>query len=490
MKLAKLDFMRLDARSGWYKKLGVGNKARLLNHALKSGLPVPNGLLLLDNAWQRLIDDGLMSVEGGNVTIEAADELLARLALHRLRTAVAVRAAFSADPPQPFTQLNIAPDDKIALLNALISVWQAPVPQTNIRRDILVMEMVNPQIEGIAFTETAFEDDLVQVADKAAQTFILPKVKSLEPSRLSAGWQRRLQLLLRGVRLTFNLQGAEWEIAWADDGERCWLLQVRPIITPPQRHDTFTQIHQHELFTGLESPLMTSVLLNASSQLTAWYRQFDQAVPTTRPMMAQIDGQVRLNRSLLTDMLRSWGLPTDTHNRLNLVRVLRKTITLSRLGWSQRQSLRRAEREPNTLLTAVTERQHDGCFADYGAQLTDLIVTVGIETLNLTHMVRLQPHVAQRMGDARLVWREQAQIAYQALQTNIQQQGAAAVARGQLPTIEDVWLLTLEEWRALDEGRVFSAEFFTQRRTDEIYQYQKFNVSKKLNVSGGETPTA
>ena len=63
----------------------------------------------------------------------------------------------SCGKPQPFTHPNIAHDDKIALLNALISV----MPQADIRRDILVMEMVNPQIEGVAFTETAFEDDLV-----------------------------------------------------------------------------------------------------------------------------------------------------------------------------------------------------------------------------------------------------------------------------------------------------------------------------------------
>lgn len=455
MKLVKLDFMRLDARSGWYKKLHTSSKAALINHGLKSGLPVPNGVLLLDSAWDRLIESGILSVKGGHVTVEAADELLERFALHKLRRPVAVRPAFAwaddsaeKDNALPITfptQLNIVPTDKVALINALIDMWRVPLPDDisaeTVRRDILVMEMVETKIGGTAFTQSDFEDDLIQ-PDNAAQE-ILPKIKSLESSSLPAGWRRRLQQLLRGVRLTFNLHGTDWEMTWADDGERCWLLQLRPILTPSARDETFDAALLTQLWPDATTPFAVSVLSKASADLLARYHDLDQTLPQNRPMIDLINGQPMLNLSLLDDISRAWGLSSgDKATTRNWVRTARKAWVL----WRSRTGGVPLKGEPNS----GTEQ-----FADLAEQFCVVLVS---------SLMQLVGPLASAETDAKSV----------AIKTlaNLRQlaldKAEMAVENGQLPTQAHLWRLSLEQWGELDEGRVFSAEVDPTPRTKSI----------------------
>ncbi len=222
MKASKLNFLRIGSRSSTFKKLGVGEKARLLNEAIKAGLPVPASILLLDAAWEGMIGDGIIEVNGADVIVQSADEFVARLALNGVRRAVAVRSVFATEGA---TKLNVPPDTN-ALIEAVVAVWQSGRTHDT-RRDILIMEMVAAQQSGtvVSLADTTF--------DTVSNNLQLPKLTRWQRSDQPHGWQRRLHLLLRGVRRTLSLEEVQdWEITWADDGKVCWVLQIRPITSP------------------------------------------------------------------------------------------------------------------------------------------------------------------------------------------------------------------------------------------------------------------
>lgn len=228
MKASKLDFLRIGSRSSTFKKLEVGELARLLNELIKAGLPVPAAILLLDGAWERMVADGIVEVIGDDVIVHSADEFMARFALNGVRKAVNLRLIFSAESqnqaqPPTHTNSNVPPATN-PLIEAVVAIWQAG-RTTNTRRDILIMERVTGQQQGSVISRAAQAFDLVETDD-----LHLPKLSRWQRSTQTVGWQRRLQLLLRGVRRTLSLETVQnWEIEWVDDGRTCWVVGIRLI---------------------------------------------------------------------------------------------------------------------------------------------------------------------------------------------------------------------------------------------------------------------
>lgn len=224
MKTSKLDFLRIGSRSSTFRKLQIDDKARLLNEVIKGGLPVPASILLLDQAWDRLITDGIVEVNDADVVVNSADEFMARLALNGVRKAVAVRSVFKSTPS--CAKLNVQPEP-IPLIEAVVAVWQAG-RGFDTRRDVLIMEMVEAKNLGTVLSRA--DEPFDTVSAEQNQLIDLPKLTRWQRPTQPAGWQRRLQLLLRGIRRTLSLETTQdWEITWADDGKTCWVLQIRPI---------------------------------------------------------------------------------------------------------------------------------------------------------------------------------------------------------------------------------------------------------------------
>jgi pyruvate,water dikinase len=67
---------------------------------------------------------------------------------------------------------------------------------------------------------------------------------------------------------------------------------------------------------------------------------------------------------------------------------------------------------------------------------------------------------------AREEWRYDSMRAYAIVRERLVALAEQAVARGQLPSIDALWLLDMAEAARLDEGERFSAEFFTARRQE------------------------
>lgn len=385
---------------GRAKALGVGNKAALLDRAAQAGLPVPAGIILLDLAWQRAVAEGLVVIETEVVRVPDSSKLLTALQLPAFAHPLAVRSAFAAEDGQAeslagfFTsKLHVNPADPNALAEALAEVWASALKRPgHFRRDVLIMEMVEARQAGVAFTEREFEDDLINYTGNTAdrlvsglvegESILLPKLKSLDfgftvyDLRLEENkpklWSLRLQHLLRDVRRTFGEQ--DWDLEWADDGRQSWLVQIRPVTRPPRRNETFTGANLKEILPDLPSRYTTTLIASCASELFAYYRRFDPGLPRQRPMIEIFYGRPFFNLSLLTEMMRRWGLPTrlvtaniggetDQEYGLKLGRFFSHTIVLLKLGLAQVRAVASARQTIERVLaqTEVIEPTFTAC---------------------------------------------------------------------------------------------------------------------------------
>ncbi len=302
----------LELGTGRIVAAGVGPKAANLDRAAAAGIAVPAGFVIAHRQPASLGRDDLAILGHGKV---------------------AVRSAFSAEDATSTamagyfdTELDVAPN-AVAIRSAIESVRGSaarvraagvPVPAST-RLDVLLMRQVEAEHAGVLFTEAQFEDDLVNVVDGLAATLVsggepggsfrLAKLRRFErPDRSLPPWQQRLARLMRSVRQTFG--ELDWDIEWADDGETCWLVQIRPITAGPRRNETFTIANHKEILPELPSVLMASIIESASFDLMDHYRAADPSLPVDRPFIESFAGRPYINLSQLTDLLRKLGLPT------------------------------------------------------------------------------------------------------------------------------------------------------------------------------------
>ncbi len=338
--------------SGRVVASGAGAKAANLDRAAAAGIDVPNGFVVPDGV---ALDDTSMSWSIAAASIS-------------LGPTVAVRSAFSAEDGEATamagrfeTELGVE-NVESAVIAAVERVRASGEVVPSARRDVLVMQMVKAQRAGVLFTEQQFEDDLVNVVSGLADSLVsgaeageelrLAKVRWLErPDKSLPPWQQRLALLMREVRAEFGER--EWDIEWADDGETCWLVQLRPITAAPRRNETFTIANHKEILPELPSVLMASLVESSSHDLMSFYRDIDPDLPVDRPFIESFAGRPYINLSQLTDLLRRLGLPTalladslggepELLVGPNPRRLLRSLPTLIKLGFAQLTSAGRA----------------------------------------------------------------------------------------------------------------------------------------------------
>ncbi|MBO9309339.1 MAG: hypothetical protein J7551_06110, partial [Chloroflexi bacterium] len=169
-------------------KFGVGAKAALLDVARRYGLPVPTGIILVDEAWRRALASGLVR-RGDDGSVSAPDKSRLVFAIGfpnfdwELPGPFAVRSAFSAEDGKAqsmagyfTTRLNVDGRDPEQLADALCAVWQSAeqcaAQLGELRRDVLIMRMVAARHSGVAFTEHAYADDLVNFTEGLADKLV------------------------------------------------------------------------------------------------------------------------------------------------------------------------------------------------------------------------------------------------------------------------------------------------------------------------------
>ncbi len=449
-------------------------------------MPTPKGGVLLGEFLALSLREGWLRQTEDGFRFQDAAALELALPLAALPPKLAVRSAFSTEDgrAQSFagyfdSVLNVAPAE---LPSALCKVWNSSLRQAlPLRRDVLVMAMVDARQAGVAVTEASHEDDLVNfttgLADQllggaiAGETLSLPKLRAFE-SPTEGGFAGRLQALLRDARRVFG-DGA-WDVEFADDGQRCWLIQIRPLTRPVRRNEWFTYANHREILPPLPSRLMTSLITSCAGDLFDYYRRFDRRLPDNRPFIETFAGRPFINLSLLLDMMRLWGLPTrlvtDAIGGRDVCgqgwrwgRLWRSLPALLRLGWSQLSAAASAQRRIAWLTDAGAPPAGADSFATCIGDLQTVYAALVREMFSLTQAISGPLAILRRLGVlAALAARHEtittrmfADLAPLRDYAQADPAVAAVVARGEIPDDEGFGRL----WRAYLEGYGFRGAF-------------------------------
>ncbi len=543
---------------------GISPKAALLDRAANAGLSVPAGFIVPDRAF----------IDASQVKRWCENEGLRFLA---------VRSAFGAEDRSDTTlagwfatELGVELNDVETAITAVRT--SADRRDGDFRLDVLVMGLIDADHAGVAFSEPGTYDDLVNVTTGLADKLLsgaergerveLPRIE-----RAEEGWQRRLQRLLRNVRAEFG--DAAWDVEWADDGTTCWLLQIRPVTAPTVRNETMTLANHAEILPSLPSHLMTSVIERAGPDLFHWYRRRVPGLPSERDFLHVLEGRPMINLSLLEDMMRHLGLPTNlvsdsiggsggANRPLNPLRIFRSIPSLLRLGIPQVSAVLRSNKNrqriaagagdsramtsstvgdaladlhdayvalvtgmfplssaigpPLALLratgtlyehaarhrtiTAVMAERMAALRVDGGAGLTQFLSDFGHRGVYESDIARPRysddPNLlltqagqsdsplpadppgrtvrglltwplwqlAARPLAARELLRHDAMRRFAVIRRSLVANADEAVLRGQLRTAEDLWLLTVDEARRIDEGWRPTQSFWAEREAE------------------------
>ncbi|HXK10758.1 MAG TPA: PEP-utilizing enzyme [Vicinamibacteria bacterium] len=467
--------------SGGAAARGCGKKAELLDRAARAGLPVPAGVIVTHEAWVDSMERRLTRLEGhgGRMSVAVPDPpaLVRFLDLEESTGRLAVRSAFSSEDGSAeslagwfASGLFVDGRTPFALAAALAGVWASAFRRPGrFRHDVIVQAMVESRRAGVAFTEPGFEDDLVNAAFGTADgllsgrasgdTFTVPRLCAAERASEENPVLGRLQLLLRDVRAALGED--DWDVEWADDGRRCWLVQVRPVTRPTRRNDAFTAATHREILPDPPSRFMTSVVAASAGRLFGSFRRFDAGLTTRRPLVEVFRGRPFLNLSLLADVLRRWGLPTrlltdsiggrtDRDFGLRPLRLARRLPVLGRLGLAQLAAAGSARRleaairgrtafAPSRLSEAVAAFQWL-----YSALATEMVVLTAAMAAPLALLRR-----AGVLDEVGAGWRSEMLDDLAALQRLAagRESVRAALERGEVPE-DPAFRHGLEEWLA------------------------------------------
>lgn len=348
---------------------GLAAKAHYLSEALKAGLPVPNVAVVEPEAQ-----------------------------LGPLPGLWAVRSAHPGEDGQTSSQagrylslLNVAGQDLSGAIDRVAAAQnQAPV---------MLMRMVPAKCAGVAFLEEEFEEDALNwtfglgdqllQGQQPAEKRLLGRLDfglALEP-----GWPGRVQRLLYQLRQSFP---GDWDVEWADDGERAWLLQMRPVSAATRRQEWFTAANQREILPDPPSRFMVGILRLCQNRLFDYYRQFDSSLPARRPFLDLFLDRPFINLSLLHGLMIRWGLPsrlvTDNIGGGSLPQVplrpgqfFKKWPVHLRLAWHQTRVVGATARVIQRL-EALGQRASGGDLQTCLDCLQDIYVTLVHQMMALT----------------------------------------------------------------------------------------------------------
>lgn len=234
--MAKFPFVWLG--SGRAARRQVPRKGKLLDHAARSGLPVPSGGILLNDFYQICLTEGIAKLEGDAVKIP--DPIWLQQVLFRdvrfppLEGPVAIRSAAELNIDQTNrkvgARLNIDLSNPEQLASGIGSIWSSLCAHSATpAHDILVMEMVTVETAGEALVYADHDRDQIQlIMEGQEEKFVAFELEQIGSFQRAAAdipaYAQRLQKLLRGFRRSFDKE--EWRLDWADDGEICWIIQI------------------------------------------------------------------------------------------------------------------------------------------------------------------------------------------------------------------------------------------------------------------------
>ena len=353
--------------SGNIQSPKYGFKGKGLDFAAKNKISVPKGYLLLNEVLKNFKHESSEII----TLIKKIQEL-------PIQNSFSIRSSFSIEDQKENslagmfeTVLSVNKNNSKQITDALKKVLNSSENKKgDFRKDVLLMEMVPSNYSGVAFTESEHEDDWVNwtrgfgsklvSGEVPGESISIPKLKKWDTLKTknknlqNLEFYTRLQALLKNVRTVFGEK--EWDIEWADDGIKCWLLQIRPITRPLTRNDWFGLCNHKEILPPLPSVLMNSLIVDCSPELFGFYHKVDPELPKSRLMVESFKGRSYFNLSLFSDMLRKWGLPTkllsesmggvlEKNYGLNPGRLISNWKVFIKLFFLQANALRKSKNE-------------------------------------------------------------------------------------------------------------------------------------------------
>ncbi len=401
---------------------GVGPKAAMLARALNLRLPVPHFRVLPHELLSAMLSDGIVQTNSDEFAVSQPHSLQACIGAIDILGELAIRSAFSAEDGATQslaghfqTVLGVDPKDASALSQALCRVWSSSRHLPGVERlDVILMQMVDARHAGVAFLERDFPDDLVNSTDGLADALLsgAAAARRFELQRHASGnashpkmppWQQRLQRMLGSVRTAFG--DHDWDVEWADDGQACWLLQIRPITQATLRDEVFTMANHREILPDPPSRFMTTLIAECAPALFGYYRGFDNRLPRKRRFIEVLHGRPLINLSLLLDMVRLWGLPSrlvthsiggiSSNSRITPFgfspeRLLRSLPVLLRQGLAQFRAPYRSRTTARRLIAVASQPHPAPADPQVPSQLGPLLSRAAeIYTLLVTDMLAL-----------------------------------------------------------------------------------------------------
>ncbi len=326
----------------------AGGKGAMLARLLQAGLPVPSGCLLTPHAFAMYVDNHDEPPRQGPIPGDLQTALQAVLdPLGYAPFGWAVRSSAVAEDSDTASfagiydsVLNVAEGQLWEAIRSCWSSWWSDrasayrqrlgLPHTP-HMALVIQHMVPAQCAGVAFTVDPMSGDTTQMVINVAaglgtavvsgvvepEQYRLRKTPEvcvldarLPPATTTPLLTSEIATTLGAILLRIEtLCGTPQDVEWAWDGERCWIVQSRPITTlgssttDPRADieiDTWTNANLKDVLPGLASPLSWSILgMELDHAIRAQYARQHYTWPAKRHTVRRFWGRVYFNMSLL-----------------------------------------------------------------------------------------------------------------------------------------------------------------------------------------------
>ena len=338
----------------------AGGKGAMLARLFQAGLPAPPGGVLTPEALTAYLDGEHEQLRHHPIPIELQTALRGLVeAVGNAPEGWAVRSSAIAEDSDAASfagiydsVLNVPEADLWDAVRMCWSSWWSERARAYRQRlgvshlprmAVVIQHMAPAQCAGVAFTVDPVSGDAAQMVINAAPGLGLAVVSGLvEPEQyhLSKTPPARVldsylhpdaarPLLTPEAAIDLGAQllriealcGAPQDVEWTWDGERCWIVQSRPITTVAQTTDpdaatgpdTWTNANLKDVLPGLVAPLSWSILggqLDDAMQLQYAWR--DYTWPAQRRAVRRFWGRAYFNMSLFQQAVYEvFGAPPD-----------------------------------------------------------------------------------------------------------------------------------------------------------------------------------
>ncbi|MFM8269431.1 MAG: hypothetical protein ACKN9V_04510 [Pseudomonadota bacterium] len=273
-----------------HPSLSVIHQLKLFN------FPVPSGIILINP---------LRNSEG--LTIEFLEELKEEIRQREFKTDLLV-TAFYYNEQGTIASHSCAVESLEILFRQIGEISSEPH-----QIDFLILERVPGFVRGRAFSQAGFCDDWLEFQlgkpeDQMPLTEIPIEKLLLGESCLKGDFRGRVQELLRSSRRALGEDN--WAIEWNDTGEAVFLNSIEKIKSPQRIQDSFLRLAKWENLQKELTVLEGSLIASSSPKLFQYFHHWAPDLCGGRPFVLWQNNQIEFNASLLSDFLRSFGLPT------------------------------------------------------------------------------------------------------------------------------------------------------------------------------------